>query len=88
VLNAEATGFTQGMPRPGYFYVTPDGKVKEKFVETAYTDRYTASNLILKLFPNAVEGNGREVAAPYINLTLFQSDEVVAPGSASRWRLR
>jgi hypothetical protein len=45
------------------------------------TDRYTASNLILKLFPNAVEGNGREVAAPYINLTLFQSDEVVAPGS-------
>ena len=34
------------------------------------TDRYTASNLILKLFPNAVEGNGREVAAPYINLTL------------------
>ena len=36
MLNAEATGFTQGMPRPGYFYVTPDGKVKEKFVETAY----------------------------------------------------
>jgi hypothetical protein len=47
--------------------VTPDGKVKEKFVETAYTDRYTASNLILKLFPNAVEGNGREVAARQLN---------------------
>jgi hypothetical protein len=81
VLNTEATGFTKSMAHPGYFYVTPDGTVTEKFFETAYTDRYTASNLILKLFPALVEGNGREVSAPYIKLTLFQSDEVVAPGS-------
>jgi hypothetical protein len=81
VLNAEAPGFTKGMAHPGYFYVTPDGKLKEKFFETAYTDRDTAASLILKLFPELVEGNGREVAAPYIKLTLFQSDEVVAPGS-------
>lgn len=70
VLNTEATGFTKGMAHPGYFYVTPDGTVKEKFFETAYTDRYTASNLILKLFPDLVEANGREIAAPYIKLTL------------------
>ena len=81
VLNAEAPGFTKGMAYPGYFYVTPDRKVKEKFFETAYTDRDTAASLILKLFPELVEGNGREVAAPHIKLTLFQSDEVVAPGS-------
>lgn len=81
VLNAEATGFTKGMAHPGYFYVMPDGRVKEKFFETAYTDRDTAASLILKLFPELVEGNGREVAAPHIKLTLFQSDEVVAPGS-------
>ena len=81
VLNAEATGFTKGMAHPGYFYVMPDGMVKEKFFETAYTDRDTAASLILKLFPELVEGNGREVAAPHIKLTLFQSDEVVAPGS-------
>ncbi len=81
VLNAEAPGFTKGMAHPGYFYVTPDGKVKEKFFETAYTDRNTAASLILKLFPELVEGSGREVAAPHIKLTLFQSDEVVAPGS-------
>jgi alkyl hydroperoxide reductase subunit AhpC len=31
VLNTEATGFTKGMARPGYFYVTPNGTVKEKF---------------------------------------------------------
>ncbi len=81
VLNAEATGFTKGMAHPGYFYLTPDGAVKEKFFETAYTDRYTAGNLILKLFPELVEGTGREVSAPYIKLTLFQSDDVVVPGS-------
>jgi len=81
VLNAEATGFTKGMAHPGYFYLTPDGAVKEKFFETAYTDRYTAGDLIVKLFPELVEGTGREVSAPYIKLTLFQSDDVVAPGS-------
>jgi hypothetical protein len=48
---------------------------------TAYTDRDTAGSLILKLFPELVEGNGREVAAPYIKLTLDQSDETVIPGS-------
>ena len=81
MLNTEATGFTKGMAYPGYFYVTPNGRVKEKFFETAYTDRDTANSLILKLFPALVEGNGRQVPAPYIKLTLFQSDEAVAPGS-------
>src|SRR5260370_2042972 len=55
--------------------------VKNKFFETASTDRDTVGILILKLFPELVEGNGREVAAPYIKLTLAQSDEAVIPGS-------
>ncbi len=81
VLNQEATGFTKGMALPGYFYIRPGGAVKEKYFETAYTDRYTAGNLILKLFPQLVEGKGREVPAPYIRVKLFQSDQVVVPGS-------
>lgn len=81
VLDAEATGMTKGMTHPGYFFIAPDGAIKEKFFETAYTDRYTASNLILKLFPELVEDNGRAVAAPHLKLVLFQSDEVVGPGS-------
>jgi AhpC/TSA family/Disulphide bond corrector protein DsbC len=81
VLNTEATGFTKGMACPGYFYVTPNGTVKEKFFETAFTDRDTAGSLILKLFPELVEGSGRDIAAPYIKLTLDQSDETVTPGS-------
>ncbi len=81
VLNPEAGGFTKGMALPGYFYVTPDGKVKEKFFETAYTDRTTANNLLLKIFPQLVEGAGRTVPAPHIKLALFQSDKIVVPGS-------
>jgi hypothetical protein len=81
VLNVDAPGFTKGMAHPGYFYVARDGTIKEKFFEAAYTDRYTGGNLILKLFPELVEGSGREVAAPNIKLTLFQSDEVVGSGS-------
>jgi AhpC/TSA family/Disulphide bond corrector protein DsbC len=81
VLNAEAAGFTKGMARPGYFYISPDFIVKEKFFETAYTERDTANNLLLKLFPHLIEGAGRDVPAPYIKLTLYRSDRVVGPGS-------
>jgi len=81
VLNEQATGFTKGMAIPGYFYITPDGLIKEKFFETAYTDRYTANNLLLKLFPQLVEGTGKAVASPHIKLNLLQSDQVVVPGS-------
>ncbi len=81
VLNSEATGSTKGMAYPGYFYVAPNKTIKEKFFETAYANRYTANNVIVKLFPELVEGKGREVAAPNIKLTLFQSDESVGPGS-------
>lgn len=81
VLNPEAKGFTKGMAYPGYFFITPEGKIKEKFFETAYTDRYTANNLLLKIFPELVEGSGRELSAPHIKLTLLQSDKIVVPGS-------
>ena len=81
VQNREATGFTKGMALPGYFYILPTGAVKEKYFETAYTDRYTAGNVLLKLFPQLVEGAGREVPAPFIRVSLFQSDGVVIPGS-------
>lgn len=81
VLNPKAEGFTHGMAFPGYFFIAPDGKVKEKFFETAYTDRDTANNMLLKLFPQLVEGTGREVTAPYIKVMLRQSDKTVVPGS-------
>lgn len=81
VLNPEAKGMQQGMAFPGFFYLDASGKIKEKFFETAYTDRYTANNVIAKLFPELTEQVGRKVDAPHIALSLEQSDQVAVPGS-------
>jgi hypothetical protein len=81
VLNGQATGFSKGMAVPGYFYIGTDGLIREKYFESDYTDRYTANNLLLKIFPQLVEGTGRVVASPRILLTLLQSDRAVVPGS-------
>jgi hypothetical protein len=81
VLNTEAKGMTQGMAFPGFFYIDSSGKLQEKFFEAAYTDRYTANNVIAKLFPELVEQTVKSVEAPHIALTLQQSDEVAVPGS-------
>jgi AhpC/TSA family/Disulphide bond corrector protein DsbC len=81
VLNEEATGFSRGMAHPGYFYLGRDGSVKEEFFEAAYTDRFSANNLLGKIFPELIEGTGTEVATPYIHVSLRQSDRVAIPGS-------
>ena len=81
VLNAEAQGMTKGMPHPGFFYIDSTSKVKEKFFETAYTERYTANNLISKLFPELGEQVPRTIDAPHISLKLQQSDQTAFPGS-------
>lgn len=81
VLNAEAKGMTQGMALPGFIYIDPSGRVKEKFFEAACTDRYTANNLIGKLFPELTEQVSRSIDAPHIALALQQSDQVAVPGS-------
>jgi hypothetical protein len=81
VLNAQGKGMTAGMAHPGFFYIDSHGKVKEKFFETDYKDRYTANNLISKLFPELIEGVTTKVDAPHIGLTLQQSDQVAVPGS-------
>jgi len=81
VLNAEAAGMSKGMAHPGFVYVDSRGRVKERFFEAAYTDRYTANNLIGKLFPELMEEATRKVEAPHISITLKQSDRIAAPGS-------
>lgn len=81
VLNAQGKGMTAGMAHPGFFYIDAQGKVKEKFFETDYRDRFTANNLMSKLFPELIEGITIKIDAPHISLTLQQSDQVAVPGS-------
>ena len=81
VLNTEAKGMTKGMAYPGYFYVDESGVIREKYFEAKYTNRFTANNIIEKLFPELTEEVSQNVEAPHLRLNLTQSDHVVAPGS-------
>jgi len=81
VLNAEATGMTKGMAYPGYFYLDSHGVIRETFFDSNYLNRYTANNVIGKLFPELTEEVASTVEAPHMQLTLKQSDRIAAPGS-------
>ena len=81
VLNAQATGMRKGIARPGYFYIDASGTIREKYFEAKYTDRFTANNVMGKLFPELAGGVSQKIAAPHLNLELNQSDEAVVPGS-------
>jgi hypothetical protein len=81
VLNAEAKGMTKGMAHPGFFYIDESGTIREKYFETKYTNRFTANNVIGKLFPELAEEVSDTVEASHLRLTLSQSDRTVVPGS-------
>jgi len=81
VLNPEATGMMKGMALPGYFFIDPSGVIREKYFEAKYTDRFTANNVMAKLFPELGEEVSPKVDAPHLSVELSQSDRVVVPGS-------
>ena len=81
VINAEAKGMTKGMAHPGFFYIDESGVIREKYFEAKYTNRFTANNVVGKLFPELTEEVSRTVEAPHLQLTLSQSDRIVAAGS-------
>jgi hypothetical protein len=81
VLNTEAKGMTNGMAYPGFFYIDESGVIREKYFEAKYTNRFTANNIIGKLFPELTEEVSQTVEAPHLRLSFTQSDRAVAPGS-------
>ncbi len=81
VLNSEATGMMKGMALPGYYYIDPSGIIREQYFEAKYTDRFTANNVLAKLFPGLAEEVNQKVEASHLGLELSQSDRAIAPGS-------
>ena len=81
VLNADAKGMTKGMAYPGFFYIDSSGVIREKYFEAKYTTRFTANNVIEKLFPELAEEVSQTVEAPHLRLVLSQSDRTVVAGS-------
>jgi len=81
VLNAQADGKTRGMAYPGFVYIDAQGVIREMYFEAKYTDRFTANNVMGKLFPELAEEVRQNVEAPHLQLTLAQSDRTVVSGN-------
>jgi hypothetical protein len=69
------------MALPGYFYIDASGIIREKYFEARYTNRFTANNVMAKLFPELAEDVSQKVETPHLSLELSQSDRAVVPGS-------
>jgi hypothetical protein len=80
VLNAEAAGQYTGMARPGYFFIDPQGVIREKFFEAKYRQRSSGNNIIGKLFPALGDEVTDNVEAPHLRLAVEQSDRTAFPG--------
>src|SRR5579872_1464680 len=81
VLNSEAVGPNAGMARPGYFFIDPEGLIREKFFEAKYRERLTGNNVLSKLFPELGEEVTDTVDAPHLQLRVGQSDRMAVPGN-------
>jgi peroxiredoxin len=70
-----------GIPFPGTFFLAPDAVVTSREFEAAFQIRTTAATMLLRLGENiSVPADRERVAAPQMQLTLYSSDPVVAPG--------
>lgn len=66
---------------PGYFVVNRSGVIIERFVDPRYDDRRTGNAMVATLFPELLEGSGRPIAAPHLQVTSGQTDSVATLGS-------
>jgi len=69
------------MAYPGFIYVDPSGMVISKYFGDRYYDRYTANNLLGKMFPELIESAGAKLTAPHLSIEKFQSDTEAVIGS-------
>jgi len=70
-----------GLAYPGFFFVAPDGTIKEKYFGEKYYDRFTANNVLVKLFPELLEPSVTHASDAHIRVDLKQSDGSAVIGS-------
>ncbi len=81
ILNASATGAQAGIPYPGTFILDPKGRVTARFFEQAYQQRFTASDILVRLGGPGPAGRvAHEITPPHLAVRTWPSDEVLAPG--------
>jgi hypothetical protein len=66
---------------PGWFFVDAAGIVKERFIDPFWGERYTANNVIGRLFPELLENSAPALRAPHLDAVTSISDSSASPGS-------
>lgn len=82
ILNDEAPPNTPfaGIPHPGTYIVDPDGRVVAKYFEENYTERYTASDILVRQFGAAAGGAHNTIQTKHLTLSSAASTDRVRPG--------
>lgn len=69
-----------GIPYPGTFILSTQGVVVEKFFEDDYTQRYTASDILVKQFGATAGAAHSTIEAKHVKLSISAGAEVVHSG--------
>jgi hypothetical protein len=82
ILNEEVPSGTQfaGIPYPGTYIVDPSGRVLSKYFEEDFTQRYTASDILVREFGMAAPSSHATVETKHLKLSSSASTDVVRSG--------
>jgi hypothetical protein len=82
ILNEAAprNSFVYGVPYPGSFLVDREGKVVAKYFEEDYTERFTASDILVKDLGMTPDGSGTAHETRHLRITSSASSLRVVPG--------
>jgi len=69
-----------GIPWPGVFVLDANGRVKAKYFEEDFRQRYTSGDILVHLFGWTPSAAVEDHSAKHLDVTSSASDGVVAPG--------
>jgi peroxiredoxin len=83
ILNPEGKGFAAGIPYPGIYLISPDGRVQKRFFESQYSDRFTPNNIYAEIFGTSPQSTQQRppVKAAHVAIQISQSDATAGAGS-------
>lgn len=70
-----------GIPHPGQYLLDAEGRVKSKFFEGRYADRFTAGYILVREFGDPSDGPRVETETEHLRVTAWASDAVVHGGN-------
>ncbi len=83
ILNPEGTGMAAGIPYPGFYLISPAGRIERRFFEAQFTDRFTRNDIYAELFGVPPTGSNQSplLKTPHVSFEVSQSDEEAGAGS-------